>query len=118
MEKQKVKKSSDIVMTVGLDEQNVPVKLEWRAEDDPNKNKSKECKAMLLSIFDKATKDTMKIDLWTKEMQIQEMDRFFFQTFRGMADSYLRATNNKELAEDMQRFALYFGEQTSILEKK
>ena len=118
MKDKKLKKSSDIVISVGLDEQNVPVNLKWRAEDDPNKNASKECKAMLLSIFDKATKDTMKIDLWTREMQIQEMDRFFFQTFRGMADSYLRATNNKALAEDMQRFAQYFGEQTAILQKK
>jgi gliding motility-associated protein GldC len=113
----KVKHNSEIKINVGLDENKVPVKMEWNASDNPNAGGSKECKALLLSIFDKESKDTMKIDLWTTEMQINEMDRFFFQTLRALADTYFKATQNKELAGDMQRFVQYFGEKTEIIPK-
>lgn len=112
-----VKKSSNIKISVGLDETNVPVKIDWEAEGNPNGGGAQECKAMLLAFFDKETKDTMKIDLWTTEMQVVEMDRFFFQTLRAMADTYFKATKNQELATDMQRFVQYFGEKTEILPK-
>jgi hypothetical protein len=57
----------------------------------------------------------MKIDLWTTEMQVIEMDRFFFQTLRAMADTYFKATQNAELATAMQQFVQYFGEKTQII---
>ena len=77
----------------------------------------KTCKAMLLSFFDEDTRDTLKIDLWTKEMQVVEMDRFFYQNLRAMADTYFRATKNQELANHMQQFANYFGEKTEVIPK-
>jgi hypothetical protein len=43
------------------------------------------------------------------------MDRFFFQTLRAMADTYFKATQNRELAVEMQKFVQYFGEKTKIL---
>ncbi len=113
-----VKKTSNINIKVGLDKDNVPIQLNWQSSDNPNGDTPQACKAMLLSLFDKENLDTLKIDLWTKEMQVIEMDRFFYQTLRGMADTYFRATQNKELAADMQRFVQYFGEKTEVLEKK
>lgn len=113
----KVEKSSNINITVGLDAKNVPVKIEWDA--DANKEATpQECKAMLVSLFDKETRDTLKIDLWTTEMQVIEMDRFFYQTLRSLGDTYFKATQNKQLAQDMQKFAQYFGEMTEILPKE
>jgi len=109
-------KNSQIRINVGLDKDGVPSKITWEAENTPKGNQQ-EAKAFLLSIFDKETKDTLKIDLWTKEMQVMEMDRFFFQTLRAMADTYFRATSNKELAVEMQKFVQYFGERTEILPK-
>ena len=117
MNNPEIKKSSEIKIKVGLNGENVPVKMEWQAQDNPSGDSLKECKAMLLSLFDKDSLDTMKIDLWTTEMQIIEMDRFFFQTLRALADTYFKATQNKELATDMQRFVQYFGEQTEIIPK-
>ncbi len=114
----KIAKSSLIKIKIGLDEQKIPVKIDWQAEEGPNGNKSAEAKAFLLSIFDKDSKDTLKMDLWTKDMQVNEMDRFFFQTLRAMADTYFKATQNQQLAVDMQRFVQYFGEQTAILPQK
>lgn len=113
-----VKKSSGIHINVGLNEQQVPVHIEWKADDNPQTQEPQACKAMLLSLFDKEHRDTIKIDLWTTEMQVIEMDRFFYQTLRGMADTYMRATQNKDLANEMRRFVQYFGEKTEVLPKE
>ena len=110
-------KHSSILITVGLDAENVPVRIAWKAEDDPAGRDIQECKAMLVSLFDKETLDTVKIDLWTKDMQVAEMDRFFFQTLRALADTYYKATQNARLAADMQRFVQFFGEETEIIRR-
>ncbi len=112
-----VTKQSQINITVGLDEDNIPIRIHWQADDAPGAQAPQECKAMLLSLFDEVNKETLKIDLWTKDMQVIEMDRFFFQTLRALADTYYRATQHAQLAADMQRFVQYFGEQTEILPK-
>ena len=82
------------------------------------KKEMQPCKAMLLSLFDKKTKDTMKIDLWTTEMQVVEMDRFIFQSLRAISDTYYKATNNKEMAEKMAAFVDHFGKETEIIPKE
>ncbi|HFA48394.1 MAG TPA: gliding motility protein GldC [Bacteroidetes bacterium] len=112
---EKIAKTSQLRINIGLDDKNVPVKMDWEADDSPNAGKPAPCKAMLLSLFDKESLDTIKIDLWTNDMQVNEMDRFFFQTLRSLADTYYKATQNRELAVDMQKFVHYFGEQTGII---
>lgn len=114
----KIVKSSEISIKIGLDEKMVPTRMDWKADDNPEGNEYQECKAMLLSIFDKEHYDTLKIDLWTKDMQVNEMDRFFFQTLRGLADTYRRATQNTELANEMHKFVQYFGEKTEVIPKQ
>ncbi len=113
-----VKRTSTIEIKVGLDENNVPEQIRWKAEDAGNDTPSTKAKAMLLSVFDEENLETMKIDLWTKQMQVNEMDRFFFQTLRALADTYYKATQNAKLATDMQRFVQYFGEETEIIPKQ
>jgi gliding motility-associated protein GldC len=113
----KIAKKSKIELHVGLGEDGIPLQITWDAPGNPNGPGQQECKAMILSVFDKETKDTLKIDLWTKDFQVAEMDRFIFQTLRSIADTYQRATNNSALANDMQRFAHYFGEQAEIIPK-
>ncbi|MEN9415670.1 MAG: gliding motility protein GldC [Bacteroidota bacterium] len=116
MEQNEAVKSSDITLRVGLDAENVPVKIEWGASDR-NNGALEECKAMAIALFDKEHRDTLRIDLWTKEMQVVEMDRFMYQVLRSLSQTYLKATQNKELAEEMARFAHYFGEKTEIIPK-
>lgn len=111
-------KNSEIKIGVTLDENKVPQEIKWATTGDDNHQDPKECKAFLLSLFDKDHKETFKIDLWTKDMQVIEMDRFFYQTLRGLADTYFNATQNKPLAEDMQRFVQYFGQQVEIIAKE
>ncbi|GAB5551351.1 MAG: gliding motility protein GldC [Saprospiraceae bacterium] len=114
----KVVKQSEIKITIGLNEEKIPVEMKWHADADSQQPTPQDCKAMILALFDKETKDTLRMDLWTKDMQVVEMDRFFFQTLRAMADTYFKATQNNQLAADMQRFVQYFGEQTEIIPKK
>lgn len=116
MESNEITKTSDITLRVGLNAENVPMKIEWSASDR-NDGQLEECKAMAVALFDKEHRDTLRIDLWTKEMQVVEMDRFVYQILRSLGQTYLRATQNKDLAEDLAKFAHYFGEKTEIVPK-
>lgn len=108
------KVNKEINIKIGLDEKNMPDSIVWDATDNEN---PQECKAMLLALFDKDHRDTYKIDLWTKEMQMVEMDRMMYQTLKSLADTYYRATKNNELASQMMQFAEYFGEKTESIAK-
>ncbi|MFZ4634887.1 MAG: gliding motility protein GldC [Saprospiraceae bacterium] len=110
--------TSDITIRVQLDDERVPVKIEWAASDMHPEGTLEECKAMMVALFDKAHRDTLRIDLWTKEMQVMEMDRFVYQMLNSLGQSYLRATQNKEMAEAMAQFAHFFGEKTEIIPKQ
>lgn len=114
----KVATEKEIRIKVGLDDKNMPVRISWDADDNPSGETTQDSKAMLISLFDREHLETIKIDLWVKDMQVGEMDRFVFQTLRGMADTYFRATQNAEMARDMQRFVQYFGEQTQVIPKE
>ena len=114
MQKPIIKKSL-IEIEIGLNEDKHPESIQWRSDDNPNGREFTPCKALSLALFVKDYKDTLKIDLWTTEMQVVEMDRFMFQTLRSLADTYFRATNNQQLSNDMQLFVDYFGKQTGII---
>ena len=118
MEEVKTTKVSDIKIQITLNEAQVPVKMAWNSSDMHKDGEMEECKAMALALFDKNHRDTLRIDLWTNELQVMEMDRFMFQTLRSLASTYFKATNNKDMAEDMARFAQYFGESTGIVPKE
>ena len=107
---------SDIHIEVQLDNQQQPTAIKWKAvsQDGPMEQMSK---GMLLAFFDKETKETFKIDLWTNEMQIAEMDRFMFQTLKSLTETYYKATSNTELSNHMKSFVQHFGEFTGIIPK-
>ena len=105
-------RTSDIRVSVGLNDERMPVDMELSGTDFAE---PQAVKAMLLSVFDVDRKETLKIDLWTRDMQVQEMDRFVFQSLRGITDTYAKATNNAALANQMAKFVEYFGQQTGII---
>lgn len=112
-----VAKRSKITVEVGLNDQKMPVEMRWAASDDPDGRTPQPVKGMLLALFSEEHKETLKIDLWTKDMQIREMDRFMYQTLRGLAETYYKATQNQELANAMQQFVYYFGVESEIIPK-
>jgi gliding motility-associated protein GldC len=114
--KKQIVKKSKIEIEIGLNEDKHPESIHWKSDDNPEGQNFIECKAMMLALFDKEYKDTFKIDLWTTEMQVVEMDRFVFQHLKSLADTYFRATGNNKLASEMQMFVDYFGKETGILQ--
>ncbi len=104
--------SKDILLRVFLDAENVPERIEWNAEEGMQQASS--AKAFLLSIFEEGSRDTMKLDLWTKDFQMDEMDRFMYYSLRSMCETYLRATNNVELSNEFRSFVDHFGRKTEI----
>lgn len=102
-------KKSTISIDVVLDEQRVPENITWSATDSSAES-AKKAKAMMLAFWDGADKTVLRIDLWTKEMMVDEMADFFYQTLFTMADTFQRATQNQELTEEMRKFAKDFYE--------
>lgn len=109
-------KISNINLTVELDEKNMPSKIEWEATDTNFKGR-KECKAMMLSLWDKEEDSTLAIDLWTKDMLINEMNIFFLQTLKKMADTYLRSTSNNDISKFIRDFSDQFAEKIEEIKK-
>ena len=98
---------STISIDVTLDENRVPEAIHWNATDNVA-GTMQTAKGMMLSFWDGAEKTALRVDLWTKEMMVDEMADFFYQTFMTMADTYDRATHHHELVEDMKTFAKDF----------
>jgi len=100
---------STITIDVVTDENRVPDSISWSASDTTVENAQK-AKAMMISFWDSADKAALRIDLWTKDMMVDEMADFFFQTMMTMADTYGRATKYTEQVEEMKNFAHEFYE--------
>ena len=105
-------KQSDIKFTIELDENKVPEKIVWSAEDGGIEKS--ETKAVFISVWDNAAKESLRLDLWTKDMPVEEMKVFFYQTLRAMASTFKRATNDEKMAATMMDFVDYFAEKLNI----
>lgn len=116
MSEDKITKTSTISINVGTNENNVPVRMMWSAED--GSIEKAEAAAMLLSLWDPKDKNTMKIDLWTKDLSIEEMKQFFHQTLLTMADTFERATGEKNISEDLRDYCYHFAEKMDVLPEK
>ncbi|MEO7444024.1 MAG: gliding motility protein GldC [Ferruginibacter sp.] len=100
---------SSININVVLDPQKVPQQITWNATDS-NAEMTQKAKALCLAFWDAEDKTALRIDLWTKDMMVDEMGDFYYQMFITMADSFKRATHQAELAEDLKTFANQFQE--------
>ncbi|WP_269234794.1 gliding motility protein GldC [Flavobacterium flavigenum] len=103
---------SEIKFNIELDENRVPEKLYWTANDGGVEGE--EAKAIMLSIWDSKAKESMRIDLWTKDMPVDEMKIFFHQTLVAMSDTFKRATNDEKMADTMKDFCDYFAEKLEL----
>lgn len=104
--------TSEIKFEIELDANRVPEKLFWTAEDGGVAKE--EAKAIMLSVWDSKAKETMRIDLWTKEMPVNEMKIFFHQTLVAMSDTFKRATDDEKMADTMKDFCDYFAEKLEL----
>jgi gliding motility-associated protein GldC len=103
---------SKIEISVDLDENKIPEKIFWTAEDGNIENQ--ESKAIFLSVWDSNKKESLRIDLWTKEMPLDEMKVFFHQTLVAMSDTFNRATQDQKMTDSMKDFCDYFAEKLNL----
>ncbi len=94
-------KKSEINFTVTLDDQNIPEKIQWNATDQPGE--LSESRLISLSVWDHEQRNTLRIDLWTKEMPVDEMKRFAIDTLGGLAQSILTATGDTYMSEEVNQ---------------
>ncbi|WP_445453886.1 gliding motility protein GldC [Flavobacterium sp. 25HG05S-40] len=104
--------TSEIKIAVTLDVNRVPEKLMWSAQDGGIE--LEEAKAMMLSVWDSKVQETLRIDLWTKDMPVDEMKKFFHQTLVAMADTFQRATQDDKMSNTMKDFCDYFAEKMEL----
>ncbi len=100
-------------MTIDLDDDNLPVRIEWQATEGQDGPAS--CQSMMLSFWDAENKTTAAIDLWVKDATIDDMNLYFYQVIHKMADTYLRATKNADLAKSIHEFGEGFGETLGLI---
>tara|TARA_B100000524_G_scaffold318544_1_gene198066 strand:- start:1325 stop:1663 length:339 start_codon:yes stop_codon:yes gene_type:complete len=106
------KYNSKIELLVQLDENKIPEKLKWSAEDGGIENE--EAKAIFLSVWDSKKRESLRVDLWTKDMPVDEMKMFFHQTLVTMSDTFLRSTQDEKMSATMKDFCDYFAEKLDI----
>lgn len=106
------KHTSEIKINVTLDENKIPDTLHWSAQDGGVNNEA--AKAVLLSVWDHKAKESLRIDLWTKDMPLDEMKVFFHQTLSAMTDTFERATNDSKMSATMRDFCDYFAEKLEL----
>lgn len=99
--------TSTINIDIALDKDKIPQGISWSASQSSAEEKQ-EAKAMMISFWDGKERSAMRIDLWTKEMMVDEMADFYYQTLMTMADTFDRATHNTQLVGEMKTFAKDF----------
>jgi gliding motility-associated protein GldC len=106
-------KQSEIKINVIVDDYNLPETMNWQATDSGVEGVNP-AKAVMLSVWDPKEGSTLKIDLWTKDMLIDDMKQFFHQTLVSMANTFEKATNEDKMAGDMRDFCDYFAEKMNL----
>ncbi|MCX6290416.1 MAG: gliding motility protein GldC [Bacteroidetes bacterium] len=110
-------KESEIKFLVTLDDEQIPERIQWEAGDSGKTGKH-DCGATMLAIWDTTENATLRIDLWTKAMPVDDMKRFFYDCFTGMADTFERATQDPAGAGDIRKFAETFAGKAELFRKK
>lgn len=111
-------KKAEIKLTVELDDKNIPETIMWESTDGDN-TEAVPAKAMFLALWDHQYKNSLRIDLWTKEMPLDEMKRFFYETLQTLGDTFLRASADDPLAKavigDLRDYCEHFAEKMEIV---
>ena len=106
------KKNTYIKINVSLDDNKVAEKIKWSAPDGGVENK--DAKAMFLSFWDTEKSETLKMDLWVKEMPLDQMKLFFHQTLVSLCDTFYKATQDEKMTDTMKDFCDYFAEKLEL----
>ena len=105
-------KQTNISIEVALDENKIPEKIVWSAPDGGVNNE--EAQALLMSLWDGKNQETLRMDLWVKDMPVDQMRLFFHQTLVSLSDTFLIATQDEKMTATMKDFCDYFAEKLEL----
>ncbi|KFC20402.1 gliding motility protein GldC [Chryseobacterium sp. FH1] len=105
-------RKTKITIDIELDENHVPEKMTWNAQDGGVENQ--ETKAVMISVWDEKTSEALRIDLWTKDMPVDHMKRFYHQIIVSLGQTYLRATGEEDVAGWLEEVAEDFAVKSAI----
>ena len=105
-------KTSEISFKVTVDDSHLPVNIQWEAKDVGEKSESK---SVMIALWDAKENNTMRIDLWKKEMSIDEMKKFYVQNVMTLTDTYIRATNDERTAKEVKALFAEIGKKIGVL---
>ena len=108
------KKISEVKFIIETGENHVPEKIQWKASDGQT-SELKDTKSIIISVWDHKEKETLRIDLWTNDMPIDEMQRHFQETLITLSESFQRATGNPIVVKEMMEFCKQLAEKTNAL---
>ena len=114
-------KKAEIKLQIELDDKNVPETIQWSSTDG-EKTEELPAKALFLALWDAQYKNSLRIDLWTKDMPYDEMKRFFYETLQTLGDSFLRSSGGDPMAEkviaDLRDYCAHYADKMDILEQQ
>lgn len=106
-------KTSEINFKVTVDDDYLPLNIKWEAKDA---GETSESKAVMIALWDAKENNTLRIDLWTKDMSVDEMKKFYIQNMMTLSDSYIRATSDNETADEVKSLISSVGRKMGILQ--
>ncbi len=104
--------TTDIVLKVIIDDNKIPQQINWHTNDAIEQG---ECKSMMLALWDAKENNTLRIDLWTKDMSIDEMKKFYIQNIITLTDTYIRATNDVDTAKQIKDTIQAVGKKLGVM---
>lgn len=105
-------KTTEIIFKVTVDENNLPQQITWNA---PDTGDGSECKSMMIALWDAKENNTLRIDLWTKDMMVDEMKKFFHQNVFTLTDTYVRATGDEATGVKIKALLNEIGKANGVL---
>lgn len=106
-------KTTELTFKVTVDENNLPQHILWSA---PASGENSSCKSVMIALWDEKENNTLRIDLWTKEMMVEEMKKFFHQNVVTLADTYQRATGDEATTKKVKQFFAELGKDIGVLQ--
>ena len=107
-------KKSEIHITVELNENNLPVKMNWTSSQN---NEGGECKSFFLALWDGKEQSSLHLNLWTKEMNTDEMRQFVHQMLLNQSDTLKKATGDEPLAASLYDYSHEYAVKSGILKE-
>ena len=104
-------KTTEINFKVTVDENNLPHSIKWSA---PDSGEASECSSLMIALWDTKENNTLRIDLWTKDMMVDEMKKFFHQNVMTLTDTYIRATGDDITGKKVKQLFTEIGKDIGV----